>query len=858
MVALGIILGIVVMLSAYFFSMLGYFKLRQRKSNLKYGVEIGVLSFAVLFSFAIKVVIIFVTEPVNGNFWQTVSNFYKAVYSSIGGLTFEGLSDFDNELVKNYLQCLYTGSSLYASLMVLSVITSKVSYEIYSGLRMIFSLGRNARMGDSDFYIFSSVNPETVELAHSVNEHYLSKNNSRKCVIIFAGANLPAFDGKEELHREIMANGYYYDSYTQNQNGYDSVFDHVRIPLINDFFVQKPQSANSESRIHFFSLTTNAELRGCESLNSAEAFSEIEALVKKYVKQKRLKNGELSYSFLGGNVIDFYVLSDNDINYEFYKRELIARIINVLSEYDVQKLYEQVIVDRPEITDVKVGDFSSDSEVKVNKIAKYLSYYFQLHLINEAYITANDLAKKRKSVFLKDFKNIDSEAKDCAENEFLKDSLPTEDNTYRTMVLGFGSNGQQALKSLYQNTAYVDANGVPTRFVADVYDTQTKNIAGIFGFNHPLFLCIDKGDNVEPVTKAEWEKQNEQIENIYPDAVVSEYYQQVEKELTTDSAYLNDEKYKNTVELYLKSAPKTFEDAKQTTILPVVCFHSISAFEHRFLTFINDKAGYNQNGLKWGYKSFIIALGNDEMNILTANAIISNIKQTRNEKGEHVTPEFTRTIYVNVRDAKNRMRINWTHDDEKRLPGNKVVIFGDSKDLFSYDNIINDSATMKFDYAYNNIHSVIEADGKNIILGSSANLIELANKVNSKFDEKGVYYDMRLSWLKKNDFKKQSNYAVEIFSTYYQKALKKILKSAKEQNVENKVSSAIINQLLAIEHERWNRFHIANGWMFEKNRSDESKEHNCICALDMLTLSVKVYDLTNVLINAGDISTFEG
>ena len=90
------------------------------------------------------------------------------------------------------------------------------------------------------------------------------------------------------------------------------------------------------------------------------------------------------------------------------------------------------------------------------------------------------------------------------------------------------------------------------------------------------------------------------------------------------------------------------------------------------------------------------------------------------------------------------------------------------------------------------------------------------------------------------------------------KRRRKILKLAKEQNTENKVSSAIINQLLAIEHERWNRFHIANGWMFEKNRSDESKEHNCICALDMLTLSVKVYDLTNVLINAGDISTFEG
>ena len=182
----------------------------------------------------------------------------------------------------------------------------------------------------------------------------------------------------------------------------------------------------------------------------------------------------------------------------------------------------------------------------------------------------------------------------------------------------------------------------------------------------------------------------------------------------------------------------------------------------------------------------------------------------------------------------------------------------DDRDLFSYDNIVDDSKTMKFDFAYNNIHSVIENDGKNIILGSSADLVELSQRVNSKFVGEGVYYDMRLSWLKKNDFKKQSNYAVELFSTYYQMALDKILKSTKENTASSKVSSKIINQLLAIEHERWNRFHIANGWIFEKNRSDESKEHNCICALDMLTLSIKVYDLTNVLINTGDISTFEG
>ena len=242
------------------------------------------------------------------------------------------------------------------------------------------------------------------------------------------------------------------------------------------------------------------------------------------------------------------------------------------------------------------------------------------------------------------------------------------------------------------------------------------------------------------------------------------------------------------------------------------------------------------------------------MNILTANAIISNIKHEHNEKGEHPSLNFTRTVYVNIRDSKNRMRINWSSEDEKRLPGNKVVIFGDCNDLFSFDNIVDDSAVMKYDFAYNNIHSIIENDGKNILLGASADLVELSKKVNSKFVGDGVYYDMRQSWLMRNDFKKQSNYAIELFSTYYNKALKKIIKSLKQQDGETKVSSLIICQLLAIEHERWNRFHIANGWTFESCRVDESKQHNCICALDMLKLSVQVYDLSNVLINVEDFS----
>ena len=76
-VALGVICGIVIMALAYSLSMYGYFKLRQKYSSSKYGVEIAVLAFAVLFSIAIKTAIIFISEDATDNFWQSMSNILR-------------------------------------------------------------------------------------------------------------------------------------------------------------------------------------------------------------------------------------------------------------------------------------------------------------------------------------------------------------------------------------------------------------------------------------------------------------------------------------------------------------------------------------------------------------------------------------------------------------------------------------------------------------------------------------------------------------------------------------------------------------------------------------------------------------
>ena len=215
MVLLGVVSGVLIMLVAYALSMLAYFKLRQVKSDSKFSVEIIILAFAVLVSISIKFVIIFKSGVMAGesstSFWKSMENTFAAIYSGIGGFGFEGLNDFPEE-ISALLKCLYAGSSLYAGIMVLSVLTAKISYEIYSGIRMLFNFKRKMRGGNTDFYIFTAITEESLTLANSISDHHAQKSN-RECVIIFTSANIQSFDGKEELHREVMARGYYYWSY---------------------------------------------------------------------------------------------------------------------------------------------------------------------------------------------------------------------------------------------------------------------------------------------------------------------------------------------------------------------------------------------------------------------------------------------------------------------------------------------------------------------------------------------------------------------------------------------------------------------------------------------------------------------
>ncbi|MEG2688432.1 MAG: hypothetical protein RSA24_04620, partial [Clostridia bacterium] len=83
-------------------------------------------------------------------------------------------------------------------------------------------------------------------------------------------------------------------------------------------------------------------------------------------------------------------------------------------------------------------------------------------------------------------------------------------------------------------------------------------------------------------------------------------------------------------------------------------------------------------------------------------------------------------------------------------------------------------------------------------------------------------------------------------------------KEARNAEVENnakeekKVEEANVNyfsRLCMLEHQRWVRFHLANGWIFknQKYKDELLKCHHCIVPYFLVPDDTVVYDFTNII-----------
>lgn len=1005
----GISVAIVAIAAVYALTMFFYYRVRRKFAHCRYAVEIVTISVVAALSFIVRMAALIYGGAVA--FGDSLGDALHAIYMVIGGFTFEGLEEVSN--LPLWGEILYYGGTLYAGLVALSVITVRISYEMFSIVGYAAGLFRKKRR---DVFIFTAVTEDALLLAASIEQKYKEKPDAqakvpvvgiagkkggipfakkRDCCIMFAGNELEPFDHKNELHRTVMSRGYYYISYGKHNNKKKepSLIRKLHLAVANDPANKSVKKKGwHDVRRHVFAVRQGKALTGEEASNSDFVFDDIRSTLSELsdkklqcawregvaaaqkgqrksgaagrgrsVSEKKEDRKAFMDEFMRGvmsvvgetPVVDYHILTDDEINYEFYATELDrilkdsfskrlysafdaspARVNGLCEQYrslsaaaakaqyneaearlekanieyekaetkyrgceenlrdklkndlracrdkqmqakkeaDIRR-EEKAAFDRlGEVTEQEKKEWFIDQVVK--ELLARVRRCFQLHIFNEALLSARDFSLRRiesyrrEDEFLARQRGWSSAAKLPWGESLLRHDVafrtsdPDEERfVYRAVVLGFGKTAQCAMNALFVQTSAVDEQDRPSQFIADVYDRTADERSGLFAYTHPLYQCFN-------------------LKDCRPKGAGA---------LKSDALLLDDTAHQVLYDSYREGksiAPSEAEAREQVNEqmgFPRICFHKVSCFDLDFMRMLDDKidAKLDADGplVKNDVRAFIICLGTDEANIRMANALIDDFKHEAyaadskaSASGDGSGPSASgggsepllQTIYVHIRDEKNSHRLNWTQEDEEffRRRNRRLVVvrFGNRETLYSYDGLLEERPAERFHYVYDRFSKGIEPEGsppkwveqmtgllEKTLVHYNDGLDFYKNAVESIFknicDELCNSEEPHKLWLDIDAYLKQSNESVSLFEVVYEGLL-----------LQNGLKMNDLRRFVCLEKVRWNRFYMSNGWVFGKPNDTvpkkmrrRGKEHDGLSLFEMLPTNYKLYDAVNVL-----------
>lgn len=824
---LQIVLPVLAVFVLFFLTMYVYACLRRNFAAKGFFAEITVVAFALLLSIVVRALVLWRTGAYRG-----ADGILYAIYTAFGGLNFEGLDTDGFEALSYAWRVVFFGSVLYTGLVAFSVIAARISYGFYSYVRFrLFAL--RYLFFKRDVYIFSCVTEDTLHLAEDVAAYYRThRKETGRVKIIFAGSELGAFDRKNELHRAVMRNGFYFLPYEKRR------WAKREKPLLKHLHL-KPQNIEKAVRkaarggtgrcrnahVRIFAMKQSNALTGEEAKNSEFVFEDIRRILqrnKKSILKKVAAKDREGLSKLCGAIVDYYLLTDEEINYEHYSAVLDGLIGEVIAPPSLPQERQEY---RSWLSVIGRG--------------------FQFHPLNEAVMAGHAFAVDRIAAY---------EAVRGHTGKFDPfmediDVFSEDDPAYRVLVLGFGKTAQCALSTLFAQSAYIDANNGASRFIADVYDRAAENCAGIYAYTHPLFHCIDCGTDLAPRDSESLCGQLYMTDSSAQEAL----YEHCKGAAGSDSRY--------DVMRYTDTAMG----------FPIVCFHRASCFGAGFMDMLDSSIGVSAgrgNSFKHDVRAVIVCLGSDESNIRMANALIDDFKHelfraapaAAERNAQSVAQRGTyamQSLYVHIRDRKNISRLNWTERDGQAFLARGmclfVVPFGNSDEMYSYRQMIDDRSSMRFHYIYSVMYRLLRADppsrwkrcARTAVFGSgreAERCLRLCRKgirllIRGNISEA----EIRRCWLDADAFCKESNHSVEMFARFFAAIFAQ------------KGESFGIRRLCMIEKVRWNRFYMAHGWVFADHPAEEKqfrhqiREHNGLAPFETLSEEYQLFDFINVL-----------
>lgn len=438
---------------------------------------------------------------------------------------------------------------------------------------------------------------------------------------------------------------------------------------------------------------------------------------------------------------------------------------------------------------------------------------------------------------------------------------------FEVLIIGFGQTGQMALNNLYVNSVSIEPSSkskevkdkklerryIPSRFVAHVFDNNISQSIGVFAQTHPSYLVKKISGNME-------EKEGE----FFNLMTLLDYYKNDYKGLF----YEIDEMLKFP---FIYAHDKNCKDME--------FLESIDGLTGAIDS--SDRITKNFAKIIGKISAIVVALGDDEENINVANALLQGIRQEVYRGGEY----YYHTIYVNIRDERNLSRLNWADAIEAvKHSGVFVRPFGCRDRMYSYEYVVEEEESIKANNIYNAIANYMHSEEANTILATYEDeyineLIERLNdpenvdtSIRKKMNGEITYDNVKkqchdeihyniyrrfvnevlldkshqqkiLEQIKEKtserkrgkrdfsiltDYKRRSNKESTKFSPYVVAFVKKMLETHYLGN--NNVDDAIVSfnnkkevweYLAILEHNRWVRNNIADGFVYSKSFDNE-------------------------------------
>lgn len=957
-VTLGVVRGILIFIVLYIACLWIYFALRKRLQK-RYAAEIIVIGSVAVLSIVGKMLVSYFVEVGSSTFvdvsrdaWDNTAKFYYSVYQALGGISFEGLAEY--ELYEAWRTMIYAGGSLLAGGVAISILTFSISYQIYSYFSWKSFQGKRR----AKIYVFTAVTEDAVILAHSINEKNKEIRRSQKfgnryaeekrkeeerkdwderryltlkeaeemlgkrgltkvaatllspfyqvaravrafafavarafrsivplrhkyAIIFLRTEGEEGFDSKNALHADIMHSGFLFMTYNPGKKD-KSIARFLGIKADNDGCIKEQPDNSGEkaenkykrqmksdriAEFHVFALDWEKD-RTSENDNvvaqdiarrAKETFANDtfagkirrrEAEKQALVLLGRAEAEEKENYHVPQNVNELMEKAFGTklvVNYHYLLSEEID-IANVDMRFDceISKFRKEKYYDDEHVDFLAIA--GNEAYEKTGKSEGYAKYYgvfkrhFVLHAINEANMAAMLYIKARGELI-----------KTCP--ELYKEDV--SGNMYRALVIGFGLNGQQTLKAAYifaaagkfkEKVNYV-AEGETWKekikksdlavyetqpFLADVYDKNADDLGGLFKMRHPAFKVELPSDR---------DKKDVCCPSFAP--AVSE---------TDKRTYCRVCPYL----MILLSEKRDNERYRYDCANVEVKLYRESAYSDTILKELDKNLG--EKGSE--YNLIVIALGDDDSNVSIANTLLEDYKHEFKCDSNNKLPGKMQVFAINLRDKLNYDRINWCKKNEEEFKGLKVVIYGAAEDMYSYDNIVDRSAAKIWNAGYQAIQGNKNGDSSyakklekdiDAVCSGKGDGVSIKNYIETMKDGSKDKANNESDWLKEASnmmYNMTSSLYAARLSPFVAEYCRIIEKKRREKNAPDAedrggISFASIVTAGAVEHDRWIRFLLSNGYVKNSVSDKHLKMHMAIMKYN--EIDTQNNDITNVL-----------